>query len=110
MNFWREEYFAKCTTAIKEQKDPVLEKYLGGLWEWIAQPLDDDDQSVIDTQTASCHPTLYRAKVNLYPYTHMAKTTPTGNRLGYNPHTSARGVDMASSFKSHRAAQSRRAL
>jgi hypothetical protein len=37
-----------CTTAIKEQKDPVLEEYLGGLWEWIAQPLDDDDQSVID--------------------------------------------------------------
>jgi hypothetical protein len=48
MKFWREEYFAKCTTAIKEQKDPVLEEYLGGLWEWIAQPLDDDDQSVID--------------------------------------------------------------
>jgi hypothetical protein len=26
----------------------VLEEYLGGLREWIAQPLDDDDQSVID--------------------------------------------------------------
>jgi hypothetical protein len=48
MKFWREKYFAKCTTAIKEQKDPVLEAYLGGLWEWIAQPLDDNDQSVID--------------------------------------------------------------
>jgi hypothetical protein len=48
MKYWREEYFAKCTTTIKEQKDPVLEEYLGGLWEWIAQPLDDEDQSVID--------------------------------------------------------------
>jgi hypothetical protein len=48
IKFCREKYFAKCTTAIKEQKDPVLEEYLGGLWEWITQPLDDDDQSVID--------------------------------------------------------------
>jgi hypothetical protein len=43
IKLWREEYFAKCITAIKEQKDPVLEEYLGGLWEWISQPLDDDD-------------------------------------------------------------------
>jgi hypothetical protein len=48
MKYWREEYFAKCTKAIKEQKDPVLEKYLGGLWEWIATPLDEEDQKIID--------------------------------------------------------------
>jgi hypothetical protein len=48
MKYWREEYFEKCTTAIKEQKDPVLEKYLGGLWEWIATSLHKDDQTIID--------------------------------------------------------------
>jgi hypothetical protein len=48
MEYWRKEYFEKCKSTIKEQKDPVLEEYLGGLWEWIATPLDEDDQTIID--------------------------------------------------------------
>jgi chemotaxis protein histidine kinase CheA len=48
MEYWREEYFERCKATIKEQKDPILEKYLGGLWEWIATPLDEDDQTIID--------------------------------------------------------------
>jgi hypothetical protein len=48
MKYCRKEYFEKYKTIIKEQKDPALEKYLGGLWEWIATPLDEDDQTIID--------------------------------------------------------------
>jgi hypothetical protein len=48
MEYWREEYFERCKATIKEQKDPILEEYLGGLWEWIATPLDEDDQTIID--------------------------------------------------------------
>jgi hypothetical protein len=48
MEYWREEYFARCSKAIKEKKDPVIGKYLGGLWGWIATPLDKEDQTIID--------------------------------------------------------------
>jgi hypothetical protein len=48
MKYWRKEYFEKCKTIIKEQKDPAFEKYLGGLWEWIATPLDKDGQTIIN--------------------------------------------------------------
>jgi hypothetical protein len=48
MECWREEYFERCNATIKEQKDPILEEYLGGLWEWIATPLDEDDQTIIN--------------------------------------------------------------
>jgi hypothetical protein len=48
MKYWREEYFARCSKVIKEKKDPVIGKYLGGLWEWIATPLDKEDPTIIN--------------------------------------------------------------
>jgi hypothetical protein len=48
MKYWREEYFARCSKVNKEKKDPVIEEYLGGLWGWIATPLDKDDPTIID--------------------------------------------------------------
>jgi hypothetical protein len=48
MKYWREEYFARCSKITKGTKDPVIEAYLGGLWGWIAKPLDKDDPTIID--------------------------------------------------------------
>jgi hypothetical protein len=48
MQYWREEYFARCKNLIQGTKDPVIAAYLGGLWGWIATPLDDEDPTIIN--------------------------------------------------------------
>jgi hypothetical protein len=47
MKYWRDEYFARCSRITKGTKDPVIEAYLGGLWGWIAKPLDKEDPTII---------------------------------------------------------------
>jgi hypothetical protein len=49
MVYWRKDYFQSCKEIIASGNDVVPREYLSKLWEWLEQPEDELDDTIINS-------------------------------------------------------------